>query len=274
MPIVSEPSITKMETVQSAMDPSMPSIHTSHQVSSKQLELPKFHQPVPKLGSFPPMVQGNLGSCQGAPVVMSCQQQHQIQQSAQCQTDPPDIKPIIQGIISPIKQELPSVHPQIQVQATSPAGQVIPSSPRGICTKSPRIQSPVNVNPIKPPLASPSTSTAPVLCQSPRQGVKRPATSPISRQINRSDLMEQQLKIDQNGAVNPDVNTPFVSKRDACKRLVRYHCFNEQVLSAKDLAKADEIFEETAKHLLSKFNSMMNKYTYLLLMESMVSIFF
>lgn len=84
--------------------------------------------------------------------------------------------------------------------------------------------------------------------------------------------LEQQLKIDQNGATNPDVNTPFLSKRDACKRLVRYHCLNEQVLSTKDLAKADEIFEETAKHLLSKFNSMMNKYTYLLLMESMVSI--
>ena len=83
--------------------------------------------------------------------------------------------------------------------------------------------------------------------------------------------MEQQLKMDQNGATNPDVNTPFACKRDACKRLVRYHCYNEQVLSQKDLAKADEIFEETAKHLLSKFNSMMNKYTYLLLMESMVS---
>lgn len=83
--------------------------------------------------------------------------------------------------------------------------------------------------------------------------------------------MEQQLKMDQGGATNPDVNTPFTCKRDACKRLVRYHCFNDQVLSPKDLAKADEIFEETAKHLLSKFNSMMNKYTYLLLMESMVS---
>lgn len=82
--------------------------------------------------------------------------------------------------------------------------------------------------------------------------------------------MEQQLKIDQSGAISPDMNTPFSSKLDACKRLVRYHCLNEQVLSTKDLAKADEIFEETSKHLLSKFNSMMNKYTYLLLMESMV----
>lgn len=82
--------------------------------------------------------------------------------------------------------------------------------------------------------------------------------------------MEQQLKIDQSGAINPDMNTPFLSKRDACKRLLRYHCLNDQVLSLKDLAKADERFEETAKHLLGKFNAMMNKYTYLLLMESMV----
>lgn len=82
--------------------------------------------------------------------------------------------------------------------------------------------------------------------------------------------MEQQLKMDQNGATNPDMNTPFLSKGDACKRLVRYHCLNEQVLSPKDLDYADEIFEETAKHLLSKFNAMMNKYTYLLLMESTV----
>lgn len=80
------------------------------------------------------------------------------------------------------------------------------------------------------------------------------------------------MKIDQNGATNPDINNPFSSKSDACKRLLRYHCLNEQVLTSKDLAKADEIFEETAKHLLSKFNSMTNKYTYLLLMESMVRI--
>ncbi|XP_063980485.1 mucin-4-like isoform X2 [Diachasmimorpha longicaudata] len=236
MPSVSEPSVNKIEGIKGGMDPSMSAIHTCQASQNKQMELPKFHSP----------------------------QHNQLQQSTQCQTDPPDIKPIIQGMISPIKQELPS--PVTQIQSASPAGQAISLSPR-ICGKGSRIQSPVNVG-IKPALASPSTSSVPG-AQSPRQGTKRPATSPISKQINRGDLMEQQLKIDQNGAVNPDVNTPFGGKRDACKRLVRYHCFNEQVLSAKDLAKADEIFEETAKHLLSKFNSMMNKYTYLLLMESM-----
>ncbi|KAG7188110.1 hypothetical protein KM043_015958 [Ampulex compressa] len=189
-------------------------------------------------------------------------QQSSMQQSTQCQTDPLDIKPNTQ---SPVKQELCSPI-QVQVQASSPAGQV--ASPRMIGKGTQRIQSPVNTtsNPTKQ-IVSPSNNSSPLI--SPRQGVKRPASSPICRQINRSDLLEQQLKIDQNGATNPDVNTPFLSKRDACKRLVRYHCLNEQVLSTKDLAKADEIFEETAKHLLTKFNSMMNKYTYLLLMESM-----
>ncbi|XP_031366620.1 mucin-5AC-like isoform X2 [Apis dorsata] len=191
-------------------------------------------------------------------------QQTGMQQSTQCQTDPLDIKPNMQ-ISSPVKQELSSPI-QIQVQSGSPAGQV--ASPRMIGKGSQRIQSPVNNSGnSNKQTVSPTNNSSPLV--SPRQGVKRPASSPICRQINRSDLLEQQLKIDQNGAINPDVNTPFLSKRDACKRLVRYHCLNEQVLSSKDLAKADEMFEETAKHLLSKFNSMMNKYTYLLLMESM-----
>lgn len=186
------------------------------------------------------------------------------QQSTQCQTDPLDFKPNIQTP-SPVKQELSSPI-QVQVQSGSPASQV--TSPRMISKGTQRIQSPVNTNggAVKQ-LVSPNSSTNPLI--SPRQGVKRRATSPICRQLNRGDLMEQQLKIDQNGATNPDMNTPFSGKRDACKRLVRYHCLNEQVLGPKDLTKADEIFEETAKHLLSKFNCMINKYTYLLLMESM-----
>lgn len=85
--------------------------------------------------------------------------------------------------------------------------------------------------------------------------------------------IEQQLKTDQGGACMPDTCTPFQSTSDACKRLIRYHVFNEQLLSQQDLEKADEFFEATAKHLLDKFRQMMNKYRYLLLMESMVSCF-
>lgn len=83
--------------------------------------------------------------------------------------------------------------------------------------------------------------------------------------------IEQQLNTDQNGAVKPDVHTPFRDKADACKRLIRYHCFDQPVLSQKDLDKADEIFELTAKHFIDKFSRMVDKYKYLLLKESMVS---
>lgn len=79
------------------------------------------------------------------------------------------------------------------------------------------------------------------------------------------------MSTDQNGAMNPDISSPFSSKADACKRLVRYHCYNQPILSEKDLNKADEIFELTARHFIEKFRMMVNKYKYLLLKESMVS---
>lgn len=82
--------------------------------------------------------------------------------------------------------------------------------------------------------------------------------------------IEQQLRTDQGGATQPDTKTPFSSRADACKRLVRYHVFNEKMLSHKDLEKADEFFEATARHLLDKFEQMVHKYQYLLLMESQV----
>ncbi|XP_076285857.1 uncharacterized protein LOC143211779 isoform X2 [Lasioglossum baleicum] len=229
--------------------------HGNQILSPSSANMQIFSPPIASVAT----VQGNAQ--QLAPVQT---QSTGMQQSTQCQTDPLDIKPNIQ-ISSPIKQELSSPI-QVQVQSGSPAGQV--ASPRMIGKGPQRIQSPVNTNnSSNKQIVSPNSNTSPLV--SPRQGVKRPASSPICRQINRSDMLEQQLKTDQNDAIKPDVNTPFLSKRDACKRLVRYHCLNEQVLSPKDLAKADEIFEETAKHLLTKFNSMMNKYTYLLLMESM-----
>ncbi|XP_015429437.1 PREDICTED: mucin-17-like isoform X1 [Dufourea novaeangliae] len=108
-------------------------------------------------------------------------QQTAMQQSTQCQTDPLDIKPNIQ-ISSPVKQELSS---PIQVQSGSPAGQV--ASPRMIGKGPQRIQSPVNSNGnSNKQIVSPNSNTSPLV--SPRQGVKRPASSPICRQINRSDL--------------------------------------------------------------------------------------
>ncbi|KAG8260272.1 GLTSCR protein [Homalodisca vitripennis] len=92
---------------------------------------------------------------------------------------------------------------------------------------------------------------------------------PALSHAKRSALIEQQQRADRQGATAPDVNTPFASTSDAVKRLVRYHCLDEPVFSESDLSKADEIFEATARHLLDKNAQMLNKYNYLLLMESM-----
>lgn len=83
--------------------------------------------------------------------------------------------------------------------------------------------------------------------------------------------IEAQLNLDQTGAVKPDIHTPFRDKKDACIRLIRYHCLDQPVLSQKDLHKADEIFELTAEHFIAKYAKMVDKYKYLLMKESMVS---
>lgn len=108
-------------------------------------------------------------------------QQTSMQQSTQCQTDPLDIKSSIQTP-SPTKQQELSSPIQIQVQGNSPTGQVM--SPRMVGKGTQRIQSPVNTSAgATKQLVSPNSS--PLV--SPRQGMKRRATSPVCRQSNRSD---------------------------------------------------------------------------------------
>ncbi|KAK6621803.1 hypothetical protein RUM44_001610 [Polyplax serrata] len=97
-------------------------------------------------------------------------------------------------------------------------------------------------------------------------------TEPIRAQVpalSRTAFIEQQMRTDQAGATMPDTKTPFLSKSDACKRLIRYHVMDEKALSPQDLATADDIFEATAQHLLDKFRVMKEKYKYLLMLESM-----
>jgi hypothetical protein len=131
----------------------------------------------------PPISSATATQLQNTQQLTQVQQQTSMQQSTQCQTDPLDIKAIIQTP-SPVKQELSSPI-QVQVQSGSPAGQV--TSPRMIGKGTQRIQSPVNTNGnMTKQLVSPSSNSSPLI--SPRQGVKRRATSPICRQMNRNDL--------------------------------------------------------------------------------------
>ena len=76
---------------------------------------------------------------------------------------------------------------------------------------------------------------------------------------------------DQAGACRPDTDTPFVSKSDAVKRLLRYHVMEDRGLSQQDLNAADDMFSASAGHLLDKFRVMKDKYKYLLLLDSTVS---
>jgi len=97
------------------------------------------------------------------------------------------------------------------------------------------------------------------------RGVKRPASKAM---ISKSTLFEHQLKTDQNGAVAPDYKTPFKNKSNACKRLIRYHVYHDLDPSPDEMDKDEDEFESKAELLFTKFQQMMNKYQYLLLMES------
>ncbi|GJQ75409.1 hypothetical protein Trydic_g23579 [Trypoxylus dichotomus] len=125
-------------------------------------------------------------------------------------------------------------------------------------TIGPRLTAPTSVQQQQPTVVSVSQQTQP-----------QPQQNRFIPSYTKAQLIEQQLNTDQNGAVKPDIHSPFKDKADACKRLVRYHCFDQPVLSIKDLNKADEIFELTAKHFIDKFSKMVDKYRFLRLRESM-----
>ena len=60
--------------------------------------------------------------------------------------------------------------------------------------------------------------------------------------------------------------TPFTNKRNAFKRLIRYHVFHELDPSPDELEKEEDELETRAEQLLTKFHQMINKYHYLLRM--------
>ena len=65
--------------------------------------------------------------------------------------------------------------------------------------------------------------------------------------------VESQIKKDQHEAVNPNYRTPFRSKEDACKRLLRYHVFDELDMSPWEMERADENFEIKSAIMISRY---------------------
>ena len=50
----------------------------------------------------------------------------------------------------------------------------------------------------------------------------------------------EQLSKDQSGAICPDVNTPFKSREEACRRLLKFHVYNSQVPSVREIEKGND----------------------------------
>lgn len=110
----------------------------------------------------------------------------------------------------------------------------------------------------------------------PGVGVKRPGSSleggpPVKHK--KTAWVESQVRKDQNEALNPNYNVNFKSTEDACKRLLRYHVFGELDPNPMEEEQAQLAFEDKAEDLISKYQTMMDKYHYLLIQESMVSIY-
>ena len=75
---------------------------------------------------------------------------------------------------------------------------------------------------------------------------------PINKQ-KKMAWVESQIKKDQHEAVNPNFRTAFRSTEDACKRLLRYHVFDELDTSPWDMERADESFEIKSAVMISRF---------------------
>ncbi|TRY74452.1 hypothetical protein TCAL_10091 [Tigriopus californicus] len=104
-------------------------------------------------------------------------------------------------------------------------------------------------------------------------GLKRPSSGldgggpPVKHK--KTAWVESQVRKDQNEALNANYNVNFKSTEDACKRLLRYHVFGELDPNPMEEEQAQVAFENKAEDLISKYQTMMDKYHYLLIQESM-----
>ena len=138
--------------------------------------------------------------------------------------------------------------------------------------------------PVLPTVRPPAIVTRPNLIQLNMTSVQQRLPAPVitGLDIQRPPLaqvqpfdkskriawVESQLRKDQQEAVNPNYKTPFRSREDACKRLLRYHVYNEPLMDEAELAAADAEFERSAESLVARYQVNLSKYHLLLLDES------
>ncbi|XP_075680166.1 uncharacterized protein LOC113796521 [Dermatophagoides pteronyssinus] len=141
------------------------------------------------------------------------------------------------------------------------------------------------INPLSSSSSSPSTTAKQTTTLTATDSIQSPdlktqiTTSPVittpiivKQEKPKSNILkaiQSQLHADQNTALHPDCRTPFRSRDDACKRLLRYHVFDQQQFSEKQLQKFDELFEQASQTLLYKRQQLYDKFRYLIIKDSM-----
>ena len=81
--------------------------------------------------------------------------------------------------------------------------------------------------------------------------------------------IESQFRNDQKEATQPNYKTPFRSREDTVKRLLRYHVYYEPDTSEQEMREAEAEFERTSERLLDRYQVNLSKYHLLMLEESM-----
>ncbi|XP_042901781.1 BRD4-interacting chromatin-remodeling complex-associated protein [Parasteatoda tepidariorum] len=151
------------------------------------------------------------------------------------------------------------VHSTVQKVNQIPVQRPVPTNNK----TAPEIQPQVIVK-LQKPAAS---LNAPVCTNVPKviPHVKRTVINSVPKTV----LISEQLAKDQNASLNPDLKTPFLSKADACRRLLSYHVYNSKLPSLAECDNADEAFEKATKQCFTNMKILRSKYHLLLLKESM-----
>ena len=102
----------------------------------------------------------------------------------------------------------------------------------------------------------------------PEENHQTTPTSNVNSKQKNIAWIENQIKKDQQEALNPRYSVAFKNKDDAIKRLLRYHVFYELDDSPEEMIKAEDDFEEKSSEMLDKYHSMLNRYHLLMNQES------
>lgn len=149
---------------------------------------------------------------------------------------------------------------QGQISVSAATGQTVVSDPAPVTSTSTVGELRTIPVPVGNISAQPTETTTPTLLR----GQKRSYMD-----IPKGTLINQQIRQDQNQAVKPNTKMPFRSRGDACRRLLRYHVFQQYGPSQDEFDRFDGYMEDIADELLKKKDRMFEKFRQLLFQETL-----